>query len=371
MEIYYITYGIVFFSIFFDLYKYDDIRWKKVILAIIIIILTIFNGLRWGTGADWAQWLDTFHRSEWSNIFSLSRYGNQNVEPGYVLMNVIPKTIINHYSFYLIVTNLARFILHAYIAFKISKRYPIIVFVWLLAFCFIFPDRDIFAISLFMLAYLFIIERRLKPFVVTWLLACSIHFSAIILFPVYFLYGRRLSFPMQIIIVCSAFIMTSAIVSIISPIAMTISMNIGGISTDLAEKAITYTTSGKLITEGYVSPKSYANLILAIFWILVFNFARQRNSLSRREATDMDFFILCYVISRFFSFGFQDGLEGITRYSHYFFTFPFLIPYVMNVSKKYMFLVLIFFVCYFSLRLKGDFTGLYYDVLVPYRTVFS
>lgn len=69
---------------------------------------------------------------------NFNRYGEQNLEIGFAFVNILLKSIgLGSYTFYLLVTNLCRFLLIAYVSFKLSK-YPIVTFLafYLFNICF-------------------------------------------------------------------------------------------------------------------------------------------------------------------------------------------------------------------------------------------
>jgi hypothetical protein len=372
MLVYIIIYGIAFLAMLFD---NDNLpfKTKRNILIFLVIMLTIFFGIRWDTGTDWKTYYEYFLRAKWSNIFSLSRdYGQQTLEPGFVLMMVIPKTLFNDYTFYLIVSNLLRFVLFAFVAMRLS-RYPIVTFVFLVTAIMLFPTRIPYAYAFFIFGYIFIIERNLKGFLLMWALASLTHSSAMILFPVYFLYNKKIPIPVQIITYTVTLLFASQITELLASIipALLESSDLDTtIIVDFSDKVENYT----LVSTQVVEEKSTISYLVEFVSLMIANFVRFRigDKITKEEKRDLDFFICFYFISLLFKNLFSENMYHLQRYKNYFDTLPFIVPFFLVHFRKMRVAVVIIFIAFVYYRLeKQIFQGAWSDLFIPYRMFFE
>ena len=372
MLIYIIIYGIAFLAMLFD---NDNLpfKTKKKILIFLVIMLTIFFGIRWDTGTDWKTYYEYFVRAKWSNIFSLSRdYGQQTLEPGFVLMMVIPKTLFNDYTFYLIVSNLLRFVLFAFVAMRLS-RYPIVTFVFLVTAIMLFPTRIPYAYAFFIFGYIFIIERNLKGFLLMWALASLTHSSAMVLFPVYFLYNKKIPVPVQIITYTVTLLFASQITGLLAsmiPALLESSDSDTTMIVDFSDKVENYT----LVSTGVSEEKSTISYLVEFISLMIANFVRFRigDKITKEEKRDLDFFICFYFISLLFKNLFAENMYHLQRYKNYFDTLPFIVPFFLVHFRKMRVAVMIIFIAFVYYRLeKQIFQGAWADLFIPYRMFFE
>ena len=103
MNIYVVIYGILILSVVFDS-NYFSKNFRNIVLAIDVLLITCFVGLRWNVGSDWEQYLTCFRTIKDSEMFHYYRYGTQYFEPLYSFINWFTKIIfgINGYSICLI-----------------------------------------------------------------------------------------------------------------------------------------------------------------------------------------------------------------------------------------------------------------------------
>ena len=371
MLIYIIIYGIAFLAMLFD---NDNMpfKTKKNILIFLVIMLTIFFGIRWDTGTDWKIYHEYFVKAKWSNIFSLSRdYGEQTLEPGFVLMMVIPKTLYNDYSFYLIVSNLLRFVLFAFISMRLS-RYPIVTFVFLVTAIMLFPTRIPYAYAFFIFGYIFIIERNLKGFLLMWALASLTHSSAMVLFPVYFLYNKKIPIPAQIATYAITLLFANQITGLLAemiPALLESTDSDNTMMVDFTDKVENYTQ----VSTGASEEKSTISYLVEFVTLMIANFVRFRigNRITAEEKRDLDFFICFYFISLLFKNLFAENMYHLQRYKNYFDTLPFIVPFFLVHFRKMRVAVMIIFIAFVYYRLeKQIFQGAWAELFIPYKTFF-
>lgn len=371
MLVYIIIYGIAFLAMFFD----NDnmpLKVKKRVIVFLVIMLTIFFGIRWETGTDWVTYQEYFWNAQWNKIFSLSRgYGSQTLEPGFVVMMMIPKTLFDDYTFYLIVSNLMRFILFALVALRLS-RYPIVTFMFLVTAVLLFPTRIPYAYAILTFGYIFIIERNLKGFLITWALASLIHSSAVIVFPMYFLYNKRIPVPAQIIIYAISIAFANQITGLLAdliPALLEDSDSDMAMVTDFNEKVENYTQFSTQSME----QKSMISYAVEFVLLLIANFVRFQigDKITKEEARDLDFFICFYFISLVLKNLFAENMYHLQRYKNYFDTLPFIVPFFLVHFRKMRLAVMIIFIAFLYYRLdKQILHGTWADLFIPYKTFF-
>jgi hypothetical protein len=349
------------------------LKTKRNIITFLVMILTAFFGVRWATGTDWAMYIDYFQQAGWDNIFSLWRgYGDQTLEPGFVLMNVIPKTIYNDYTFYLLVSNLMRFVLLAFVSLRLS-RYPIVTFMFLVTAVMLFPTRIPYAYAIFIFGYIFIIERNLKGFLVTWALASLIHTSCGLVFPAYFLYGKRIPAAVQIIVYVISIVFAAQITGLIAELVPTILNDAEtdeAMVVDFADKAMTYTQ----VATGAMGQKSTISYVVEFVTLIMAHFVRFniKGQITKEEEKDFDFFICFYFISLVLKNLFSDNLYHFQRYKNYFDSLPFIVPFFLVYFKKMRIFVMIIFIAFLYYRLdKQIFNSTWVELFIPYRTYWN
>lgn len=188
MTSYYIFFTIVFLiALIAD--KKKETR-KKPYLYAMATLMTLFQGLRWNTGADWCQYLQLFDELEWSNVFSFYRDEMRALEPGYGLLNVLIKTFFGHYTFFLLIT--CGFINFTYAHFinKYIHQNKAWCYFLLLFFIALFPVRNTLAGVIFVWGIPYIAKRNFKKFVIVCIAAMSIHYSSVIGVLLYLFYKK-------------------------------------------------------------------------------------------------------------------------------------------------------------------------------------
>ena len=98
MNIYVIVYGILILSVVFET-KHFRKKFRNIVLAIDVLLITCFVGLRWNVGSDWEQYLTCFRTIKNSEMFHYYRYGTQYFEPLYSFINSILIIILHTFYF--------------------------------------------------------------------------------------------------------------------------------------------------------------------------------------------------------------------------------------------------------------------------------
>lgn len=337
---------------------------KKRIMVFPITVLTLFFGLRWQCGTDWDQYYWDFRDLTWDNFMNFNRYGEQNLEIGFAFVNILLKSIgVGSYTFYLLVTNLCRFLLIAYVSFKLSK-YPIVTFFGFLSLQYMFPTRNPYATALFFVGFIFIKSKEFRKYFFTWLGACFIHVSSIIVFPIYWLHGLRLKFKYQTILYISTIVFAALFASLLQTIGASLSFGYGTID----EKIATYSQAFRE-EEG---SRGYISMFIPFVFICLFEYVRKFTKMNHKERTYFDFMVICYIIATGIWNLFMNTMPDLCRYVEFINTWPLLVPYILNKYRKYFGLEILVLAIYYLYRMNNTIgLGLYHDLFVPYRTIFG
>lgn len=366
MEFYYILNYSIFASLFGELLP---LKQKKIIMFIWCIIIILIGGLRWRIGGDWDQYYDHFLFSKWSNIFSYDRYGNgvEKLEPGFVFVNVLVKTLFKYFYIYNILV--CSFIQITYYKFSnyFFPKHPLLCYCFLMILAGnIFPVRAGLAIGIAFWGWKYIKEQNLKKYLLIVFTAFMIHNQAIILFPAYFL--GRIKIRTKVLLILYPLIAIFAFR--FQDFFASLTMMFGG---SIAEKAQRY-TEGE--TEGFSNAVNYAGWILNYFFLNVFLFIR------REDGKENDFFyntlINAVMIYNTIFMVFATGMGDLARLASQYFpsqcllflnSILFFCKYKGGKFKTY---AVLFLLAYLLYRIPALWSGYFFkDTCVPYKTIFD
>lgn len=163
--------------------------------------LFIVSALRYDVGQDYFfTYVPIF-----DSVANTGSY--ENVEKGYILLNKFVLLFTKDYSGIFILTSLigCYFIFKA--IFQQSKIPAMSIFIYVTStFYFISMNlvRQSITISIFFYSIKFIKEKKLKSYLITILIASTIHLTALIFIPIYFIANKKISFKkfIAIFIMC-------------------------------------------------------------------------------------------------------------------------------------------------------------------------
>lgn len=165
---------------------------EKGTMMLMMVTFTLFQGLRWHTGADWAQYEMTFKTLDWDNLSTFNRGGNRPLELGYALSNVVVKTFFGHYTFFLLLS--CGFINSTFLYFtnKYIKNDRAFTFLLILMNSALFPVRNAFAGIIVIWGISFIINRNIKRFALIVIISSLIHTFGFIT-AIFYLFNRHVN----------------------------------------------------------------------------------------------------------------------------------------------------------------------------------
>lgn len=156
----------------------------KILFIIESLLITLFVGLRFHTGADWAAYEYAFY-----NMPSLGNYPHW--EYGYYILNLICNKLLGNYYVF-------QFLASCFVVYSASRffwkhtEYPLSCL--LLFFLMFIPNgllmaqvRQSIAVAIILLGYKYIIDKSLVKFILFVVIASLFHISAIITLPMYFM----------------------------------------------------------------------------------------------------------------------------------------------------------------------------------------
>ncbi len=369
MTIYILIYSFLALLIFTDKSNIN-ITAKKMIIIFAVIILTIFRGLRWETGTDWEQYYEVFIFADWSNIFSFDR-GLGNMEPGYVFLNTLIANLGGNYTVFLLITNL--YILLSYARFSIkNSNFPIYIFVLIIFSTQFFPVRIGLAVAIIIWGLDSLSKKNNVRIIIYTILASTIHSSAIIFIPIYFICRYKKTPTILSVGMASFFFVLSKsnmISVLLTQVAFVYSI-IGEHNATKFEHYLDYTDSNI----GGIGAD--LNSIIFIITLAVFG-ASLKKMESKNKLTNYSLLYNMYLVFVLMGIIFSaENLENLKRLQNYFmFSFPILFSSFIIVYKnrypKLSFIFTLIFLIYLLFRFYTLCFSGYPDLHFPYKSIFD
>ena len=190
-------YTVTAFLLFFlSVYAWDSPRKGKSFFAIAMIWLVIFEGFRWEIGTDWFSYYYFFVDGE-----------NEHMGPTYTWLNDFFKLFTSSYTFLLLFISIVTYGTLSILFRNYSASVLMSLLIYFCSFIGMMgSNRQILAMVVCVISLKFVLERRLIWFLIMIVLATSLHITAIIFLPAYFLYDRVLSKKVLIGAVLVAFL---------------------------------------------------------------------------------------------------------------------------------------------------------------------
>lgn len=372
MELYIVIYILLFSSCFFEKFS---IKAKRNILFFWMIVFTLLGGLRWKTGGDWHQYYTYFQNVSWSfeDIFHYRRPGSDGaiLEPGFVLVNLVVKSLFNEYWMFNIIAG--AFVQYTYYKFcmRFSPNLPIMMYVLIIgmgtnSYMFV---RSGLSVAICYWSYIFIKERKLLPFILIVMTAALIHRQVIALLPLYWAGKLHIRWWGYIIAYLCCIFFYVAFKEHITTLIMSIKMD-GDAVTRL--QGYTHQKIGALGAKVlYFRWAMYLGL-LCVFLYVRYAFKLQRNFWYNTLLVGYLFVIFSITI-------FTEEMTTIARFSAAYkptrtilimTAFTLLTKYKNKVTNVIMAYSLYWGLCFFNVY--KELTSLMFKIcFIPYRTIFD
>lgn len=241
-------------------------RTKAIASYLAIFSFTFFFAFRGYIMSDWIVYYRYFEDFAWSDISLPSLERADYVEPGFVLLVVLIKTVWNDYFFFQIVV----FVIVFALFFRFSRRYFDNVALSLILFV-TFEGlvmtvnllRNSIAIMIFLNCIGYLRDRRPLPYFAGILVAVCFHVSSVVYFPIYFFFHKKT--PRWLFITIFAFcnVIFLAKISVFLPIA-----NLLGVDSSTSMKVKAYidnSNSSITFSLGYFERMFTALLVLCYY----------------------------------------------------------------------------------------------------------
>ena len=385
MTIYIILYSFLLFSICFEKNSISA-QSKNNILVFWVIVFTLFRGLRWNTGTDWNQYLMVFQYADWSSIFSFNR-GFGTMEPGYMFINTLVRSLGGDYTVFLILTNL--FVLIAYMKFaQTNSQTPIYVFVLIMFSTQFFPVRIGIAVAFIMLGMCNFSEKKYIRVAIFTFLAISVHKSALLFIPVYFLiFFRKIPTMLAVAISLSALIISQLgkVQELLQPLSVYVEMFGGGDTAAKYEHYFEYNDLEKSGGQLIRGVSTTLNSVIFIITLVLFGkmidklFPKRTKDRLPPKRTKINYAFMYNVYFAFVMIGIlfsSDEMSSLKRMqNHLMFAFPILFSlFIVYGKKNYSKVDFVFtwaFIAYVLFRAYTLFFSGYLGAHFPYKSIFD
>ncbi len=356
--IYYLVFLIIFVAGFLEVLGAN--RQSKVFLTLLsLFIIGCLQSFRWETGTDWFPFWDFFVNSK-----TFDDYFSSDFEFGYAFFNYIVGILTRNYTFFLAIYSFIMMWLYRKAAID-NGSYLIIIILFM--FCgAVLPVRQALSIAIVFYGYKYLIQRNFIPFLFVVLIATSIHRSAIIFFPSYFIVNYKfsskvllLSYILSVLIGLSGTMLTWMI-----NIFLTYGLGVEGV---LAEKLGAY-LSGRAANEPISFVQFIFSLLSNVIWIFLFLYFRIKNTNKRYDIL-LNIYFMGLIINRMFVLAAPDFARLALFYSGSFILLIALILERIKLSNRIILYVIVSIYCFSQMKnqIHGKYEGLYN----PYISVFS
>ena len=316
------TYLFIFLLLlFFAFLEISNVSGRKLkVLHIVIVFVFVFvAGLRYETGVDWLAYQNYFDEViPLNDAFTFNYFGNVflTLDLGYSLLNSVVKMLGGNVQVVFFVISLASTLL----LIKNLKYYSNHVLTSLLVyypfFFFIFDMsglRQGLAIQIVLFSVKYIAERNFFKFLFYILLATSIHWTAIVLLPLYIFANKRISIGYTVILFFVSIVIFTFKIKWMGAILGDL---VGQLNTFtmLSDKVTAYTTNEVFSQERGWDMFSVYNFLRIILIVFVLHVFKEKISNSVPSFTIFYNFILLELVCMFCFFEFFEVSERLRFY---------------------------------------------------------
>ena len=266
---YLICFGILCVLAVLNVQMHDKLS-TQILNGLAAIMLICIAGLRYETGGDWDTYTTLFHDfPPFSRLIGRpAEFADISVEEGCVLLCALVKSLGGTVQHLFFVVSLINITLIACAASKYTK-YPVVALLCYYGILYFNLEmiyiRQATAVALCFFALQYIPSKRMVPYMIFILLACTFHRVAALMIPLYFLLNIKLpSWAYLAVVGIGAVVMLAGI-----PWIQTIFLTVAGwLGENYAEKAELYTEDAMFAVNRGLSLGFILNL--AIFAVIIF-----------------------------------------------------------------------------------------------------
>ncbi|PAM94251.1 hypothetical protein B4N84_14380 [Flavobacterium sp. IR1] len=327
-----------------------------------VFLLIIFGSLRWETGADWIPYSNFFLLSD-----GLDKYLEGGFEIGFAYLNYVVKSFSDSYSVMLCVVSSIALLSKSIFVLRKSENIVFIIFGF---YCFFlgdsFPVRQSMSVGILLASTIFIIDRKIIPFLLCIALSSTIHVTSLFFVFAYPIFHVRWSNKKIIYL----FLICILVGLLKLPIVLLSKLSNFGDLGFVTSKLLFYLEEG---AEQNTLDNPVNFIVSLIRRLLVFTplFLCRK----RCEIYDPNYNgylnLLCFGNAIFFAF--CTSIEVFIRMGAYFYIYEiFLLAIILKVywptkAGSWVYLLMIL---YFCIKLYGALSA-YWDLYVPYYSIFE
>lgn len=362
---------ILLFIVFVGLASLDILRLefkvRNLIFFISVFIVIVLSTIRWETGADWESYYYLFIDAEdyWKGKYAAS---NQ-IEFGYVWLNYLVNSISPHYTSMLLINALLAIGIKSYFIKKEKSIFLIVLFFY---YCYYIADiaavRQFLALSFILMSSFYIGQKNKPAYLLSILLACSIHYSAIIFVLAYWLFWYQTTPKFLYIVLLLSFLL--GFFNIAGYILNVVLGLIPG-GSFIQSKLMGYQEEGLESASG--NPYLFFALGAAKRLIVMPFFIWRMSYISKTDFDKYRGYLNLVIFGNIVYFIFILSIPVMQRLSVYFSFFEIFIWGFFILSFKDRPLQIMVFVIaalYSGMRLYLQINS-YYDYYMPFKTIFS
>lgn len=364
MELYQYIYYLLFASLFFEFF---NIKIKKIVLLCWVIFFIVFAGIRWGVGPDWDQYYLHFNNSEWTNIFSYERNDYGKLEPGFVFVNVLLKTLFGEFWIYNLIISAFLQITHYKFCCTFCPKHPLFLYIFLMIVGGgSFIVRAGLSIAVCYWAYYAIMKRKPYQFLVIVFIASMIHYQCVFLLPAYWIGKINIKY-LYALLLFAAFVTIGYVFSDLFRLLM---MSLGNV----AEKAVSYTENQ---TEG-VSGFQFTSILSNMFFLSAFYWYISHSKNANKDVLSTLINLFLIQIGVYSVFSSSEGMADLTRLTSLFFPAEvILVGYSLDyylakerILLRYVYLTII--AAYLLIKIPSLTSSYFFEIsFIPYQTIFD
>lgn len=331
----------------------------KLIFAFTIICLFVLSAFRLEMGTDWDRYEEYFDASTWGF--------DGWMEYGFTLLNKLVYSISSNYSVMVFVVASIVYTLKPQVIYKLAPYPFLALLMWyVVGIADIFPVRQTISSALLLYSIIFVINKKIWPFLMIVILASLFHSTALIFIVTYFIFDIRISRLVSVTAFIGSFIFAVTAQAAISDLLGAISNPI------LQEKLNAYLsmgadeTFGSIYSSRQVIIRGFVNRGLIMF--IVFVLLNNKNKEDRVLNGWVNMFVfssLCYFILCSVNIALGRLVSYFDLSQIFIFTYLFKLR-MTPVNKLVLFGMLIIYLLY---RFYGVVNN-YYDLYVPYTSIF-
>lgn len=362
MELYYGIFFVLAFASFIEMFglrRSDDLK----IYLIFSLMLFAMSFLRWETGTDWDSYYDYFVSiPDTGELLPAGTF-----EVGYIFLNGLAKILSSEYTMALFLCGLVLFAFQSPAIWKLSP-YPIfsLLFFFCVNYAGVFFVRQTIAGAILLYSVIFIRDRRFWLFAMCVGISVLFHNSSIIFILAYWVYRLKLQ-PLVMIVILLASI---AFAQVADGIMQSFGDLVGGA---IKLKIDAYT--GDLSGDTFGLTQSFTVILIKAFFSKGLLIVAGMIMLNRlKDKPEFRGYMNLYWFGAVIYFMTVTISVGLARMAYSFDILQIvLLPYIIQSIKDRnlrLFVIAISF-AYIALRLYTATTGGYYDLFVPYKTIFT